>query len=66
MFVSLVCIERLRTHGMPMDMTMVMRTVQPMSVVRGPKRCRRWAKMGERAAEAIFAEPKLRGLERVA
>lgn len=44
---------------MPTEMVNVLKTVQPMSVVRGPKRRRRAAKIGESAAEAMFAEPKL-------
>jgi hypothetical protein len=52
-------------HGMLTEITMAMKIVHPMSVVRGPKRFRRCAKMGDKAAEAIFAEPKLYESDRV-
>lgn len=49
-----------RTHTIPREITTAMMMDQPMRVVRGPKRRRRMAKMGERAAEAMFADPKLK------
>ena len=41
-----------------------MDTAHPISVVRGPNRRKRRANIGERPAEAIFAEPKLCSLGR--
>lgn len=43
----------------PLIMTAV-KTAHPISVVRGPKRCRSRANIGDSAAEAMFAEPKLK------
>jgi hypothetical protein len=54
-----LCVGRVRMHSIPTEITTAMNTDHPMSVVRGPKRSRRRANMGERAAEAMFAEPKL-------
>lgn len=54
-----VCERRGRIQSMPREIVTAMKTVQPMSVVRGPYWESRRAKMGERAAEAMFAEPKL-------
>ena len=58
--VRLVPAGRERTHRIPSEMTTAMMMDHPMRVVRGPKRRRRTAKIGERAADAMFADPKLK------
>ena len=44
---------------MPSEIVTAMNIVHPMSVVRGPYWSKSRANIGESAAEAIFAEPKL-------
>ena len=61
--VAKVCVGRVRMHSIPSEITTAMNTVHPMRVVRGPNRSKRRANMGDRAAEAMFAEPKLQSSE---